>query len=149
MEWDPIADTASPTRDESDGPQDGRSSELSNLNEDWDSGEGEEDEEGGNKSEEEEDDSVFQRLEESRMALERELGFDKFLRVYKYLQAVQENEDDNADVGSTSEITELLGDKEHLYPKILYLVIADSAYTEGESSFKRKEEGKSSLYEYK
>ncbi|XP_032223263.2 serine/threonine-protein kinase Nek1 isoform X2 [Nematostella vectensis] len=130
MEWDPIADTASPTRDESDGPQDGRSSELSNLNEDWDSGEGEEDEEGGNKSEEEEDDSVFQRLEESRMALERELGFDKFLRVYKYLQAVQENEDDNADVGSTSEITELLGDKEHLYPKILYLVIADSAYTE-------------------
>ena len=49
-------------------------------------------------------------------------------------QAVQENEDDSADISSTSEISELLGDKEHLYPKILYLVIADSAYTEGKQA---------------
>ena len=34
----------------------------------------------------EEDESLFQRLEESRMKLERELGFDKFLKVYRYLQ---------------------------------------------------------------
>lgn len=47
------------------------------------------------------------------------------------LKAVQENEDDSAEIESTSEISELLGDKEHLYPKILYLVIADSAYSEG------------------
>ena len=49
-------------------------------------------------------------------------------------QAVQENEDDSADISSTGEISELLGDKEHLYPKILYLVIADSAYTEGKQA---------------
>lgn len=49
-------------------------------------------------------------------------------------QAVQENEDDSAEIGSTGEISELLGDKEHLYPKILYLVIADSAYTEGKEA---------------
>ena len=47
------------------------------------------------------------------------------------MQAVQENEDDNVDVGSDAEISDLLGEKEHLYPKILYLVIADSAYVEG------------------
>lgn len=46
-------------------------------------------------------------------------------------QAVQENEDDSAEISSAGEISELLGDKEHLYPKILYLVIADSAYSEG------------------
>ena len=46
-------------------------------------------------------------------------------------QSVQENEDDSAEIGTAGEISELLGDKEHLYPKILYLVIADSAYTEG------------------
>ena len=34
----------------------------------------------------EEDESLFHRLEESRLMLEQELGFDKFLRVYKYLQ---------------------------------------------------------------
>lgn len=52
------------------------------------------------------------------------------------LKAVQENEDDSAEIESTSEINELLGDKEHLYPKILYLVIADSAYSEGQCAVK-------------
>ena len=47
------------------------------------------------------------------------------------MQSVQENEDDSAEITSPGEISELLGDKEHLYPKILYLVIADSAYSEG------------------
>lgn len=50
---------------------------------------------------------------------------------YISVQSVQENEDEDADVGSTSEISEMLGDKEHLYPKILYLVMADTAYSEG------------------
>ena len=54
--------------------------------------------------------------------------------IFVLFQAVQENEDDSADISSTSEISELLGDKEHLYPKILYLVIADSAYTEGKQT---------------
>ena len=38
------------------------------------------------KKRQEEDKSLFQRLEESRLMLEQELGFDKFLRVYRYLQ---------------------------------------------------------------
>lgn len=38
------------------------------------------------KKRQEEDESLFHRLEESRLMLEQELGFDKFLRVYRYLQ---------------------------------------------------------------
>jgi hypothetical protein len=53
-------------------------------------GEGEDDEdenvEDNEHKQQDEDDSVFQRLEESRDALEQELGFDRFLRVYRYLQ---------------------------------------------------------------
>ena len=47
---------------------------------------------------------------------------------------MQDNEDDAIEVGTT-EISHLLGDKENLYQKILYLVIADSAYSEGIHSF--------------
>ena len=43
---------------------------------------------------------------------------------------MQDNENDELEMGTT-EITQLLGDKENLYQKILYLVIADSAYSEG------------------
>jgi len=56
------------------------------------SGDDDDDEEDSAKKEErerkrqEEDESLFHRLEESRLMLEQELGFDKFLRVYKYLQ---------------------------------------------------------------
>lgn len=51
-------------------------------------GEGEDDEGNGDdlKDDDDDDNSVFQRLEESRQALEQELGFDRFLRVYRYLQ---------------------------------------------------------------
>ena len=55
-------------------------------------GDDDDDEEDSAKKEErerkrqEEDESLFHRLEESRLMLEQELGFDKFLRVYKYLQ---------------------------------------------------------------
>lgn len=137
LEWDHCADTkASQEEDDKDEVAFERSSsELSNLNEDWDSGDDDDEEDAAKKAErekkrQEEEESLFHRLEESRLMLEQELGFDKFLRVYRYLQAVQENEDDSAEIESTSEISELLGDKEHLYPKILYLVIADSAYSE-------------------
>ena len=51
-----------------------------------------------------------------------------------FFQSVQENEDDSTEISNAAEISELLGDKEHLYPKILYLVIADSAYSEGLST---------------
>ena len=44
---------------------------------------------------------------------------------------MQDSENDELEIGTT-EITQLLGDKENLYQKILYLVIADSAYSEGE-----------------
>lgn len=37
----------------------------------------------------EEEESLFQRLEESRLMLEQELGIDKFLRVYKFLQVTR------------------------------------------------------------
>ena len=48
-------------------------------------------------------------------------------------QSIQENEDDvDIGVGPAPEISDLLGSEyEHLYPKILYLVMADSAYCEG------------------
>ena len=38
------------------------------------------------KKRQEEEESLFHRLEESRLMLEQELGFDRFLKVYKYLQ---------------------------------------------------------------
>lgn len=46
---------------------------------------------------------------------------------------IQDNEDDALEVGTT-EISELLGEKEHLYQKVLYLVMADSAYSESKLS---------------
>ena len=50
-----------------------------------------------------------------------------------YFQSIQENEDDvDIGVGPAPEISDLLGSEyEHLYPKVLYLVMADSAYCEG------------------
>ncbi|XP_066913080.1 serine/threonine-protein kinase Nek1-like [Clytia hemisphaerica] len=74
--------------------------------------------------------NLFSRIEESRMALENELGMDLFIKVYRHVQMMQDNEDDELEMGTT-EISQLLGDKENLYQKILYLVIADSAYSEG------------------
>ena len=50
-----------------------------------------------------------------------------------FFQSIQDNEDDvDIDVGPATEISDLLGpEHEHLYPKVLYLVMADSAYYEG------------------
>eukprot|EP00795_Rhopilema_esculentum_P000953 gene953-10719_t len=78
--------------------------------------------------------TLFQRIEESRKSLEDELGTEKFLKVYRYIQAMQENEDDdmNFDPSKDPELSELLeGKNEHLYQRILYLVLADAAYFEG------------------
>ena len=50
------------------------------------------------------------------------------------LQAMQENEDDdmNIDPNKDKELAEMLeGKNEHLYQRILYLVLADAAYFEG------------------
>nr|XP_022325749.1 serine/threonine-protein kinase Nek1-like isoform X1 [Crassostrea virginica] len=78
----------------------------------------------------EEDYDLFSRLEESRAELEGQLGCDKFLKVYKTVQALQEDEDENIEEGAKL-VTKLLGrDKEHLYPKIFQLVMADAAFTE-------------------
>ncbi|KAK3100216.1 hypothetical protein FSP39_016451 [Pinctada imbricata] len=74
---------------------------------------------------------LFSRLEESRAELETELGCDKFLKVYKTVQALQEDEDENIEEGAKL-VTKILGqEKEHLYPKIFQLVMADAAFTEG------------------
>ncbi|XP_044167159.1 serine/threonine-protein kinase Nek1-like [Acropora millepora] len=94
LDWDHCADTkAGQEEEDKDAVAFERSSsELSNLNEDWDSGDDDDDEENvakkaeREKKRQEEDESLFQRLEESRLMLEQELGFDKFLRVYRYLQ---------------------------------------------------------------
>ncbi|KAK3599924.1 hypothetical protein CHS0354_012566 [Potamilus streckersoni] len=77
-----------------------------------------------------EDYDLFSRLEESRAFLEKELGCQKFLKVYKTVQALQEDEDENMEDGARIAIEMLGKDKEHLYPKIFQLVMADTAFTE-------------------
>ncbi|XP_028404175.1 serine/threonine-protein kinase Nek1-like isoform X2 [Dendronephthya gigantea] len=111
---------------------DSQSSTPLPLNEGWDSGDSEDEESHDKSKQKEDEESVFARLEESRKVLEDELGFSRFMKVYKYIQSIQENEDDvDVDVGPAPEISDLLGaEYEHLYPKILYLVMADSAYCE-------------------
>lgn len=48
-----------------------------------------------------------------------------------YFQALQEDEDENIEEGAKL-VTNILGkEKEHLYPKIFQLVMADAAFTEG------------------
>ncbi|XP_046853353.1 serine/threonine-protein kinase Nek1-like isoform X2 [Xenia sp. Carnegie-2017] len=118
--------------EESDSNDESPSSTPLPLNEDWDSGESG-DEDGVDENHQKVDeDSVFGRLEESRQTMEDQLGFSRFMKVYKYIQSIQENDDDvNIGVGPAPEIADLLGEEyEHLYPKILYLVMADFAYCE-------------------
>ena len=45
-------------------------------------------------------------------------------------QMIQDDESDELEMGS-EEISKLLGDHQHHYQKILYLVMADAAYCEG------------------
>ncbi|XP_060569853.1 serine/threonine-protein kinase Nek1-like isoform X6 [Ruditapes philippinarum] len=73
---------------------------------------------------------LFGRLEESRAQLEEALGADKLIQVYKTVQALQEDEDENMEEGARI-AQDLLGEeKVHLYPKIFQLVMADAAFTD-------------------
>ncbi|KAJ8397487.1 hypothetical protein AAFF_G00437630 [Aldrovandia affinis] len=96
------------------------------LNEEWQSDESEEEEEG----EADYQDSIFSRLEELRFRLEQEIGFENFIQAYNQIKAIHEDEDENIDLGS-SLVQDVLGpEHQHLYPKILHLVMADGVYQE-------------------
>ncbi|XP_073748591.1 serine/threonine-protein kinase Nek1 isoform X7 [Callorhinus ursinus] len=106
--------------DEDDNP-----SSESALNEEWHS-----DNSDGEITSECEYDSVFNHLEELRLHLEQEIGFEKFFEVYEKIKAVHEDEDENIEICSTI-VQNILGNEhEHLYAKILHLVMADGAYQE-------------------
>ncbi|XP_049720768.1 serine/threonine-protein kinase Nek1 isoform X3 [Elephas maximus indicus] len=106
--------------DEDDNP-----SSESALNEEWHS-----DNSDGEITSECEYDSVFNHLEELRLHLEQEIGFEKFFEVYEKVKAIHEDEDENIEICSTI-VQNLLGNEhQHLYAKILHLVMADGAYQE-------------------
>ncbi|XP_072575816.1 serine/threonine-protein kinase Nek1 isoform X26 [Vulpes vulpes] len=106
--------------DEDDNP-----SSESALNEEWHS-----DNSDGDITSECEYDSVFNHLEELRLHLEQEIGFEKFFEVYEKIKAIHEDEDENIEICSTI-VQDILGNEhEHLYAKILHLVMADGAYQE-------------------
>ncbi|KAM9084042.1 serine/threonine-protein kinase Nek1 isoform 5-T7 [Megaptera novaeangliae] len=114
------AATGTDAGDEDDSPSSG-----SALNEEWHS-----DNSDGEITSECECDSVFNHLEELRLHLEQEIGFEKFFEVYEKIKAVHEDEDENIEVCSTV-VQNLLGNEhQHLYSKILHLVMADGAYQE-------------------
>ncbi|XP_041529672.1 serine/threonine-protein kinase Nek1 isoform X2 [Microtus oregoni] len=106
--------------DEDDNP-----SSDSALNEEWHS-----DNSDGETASECEYDSVFNHLEELRLHLEQEMGFDKLFEVYEKVKAIHEDEDENIEICSTIVETILGNEHQHLYAKILHLVMADGAYHE-------------------
>ncbi|XP_070361163.1 serine/threonine-protein kinase Nek1 isoform X5 [Equus asinus] len=117
-----IEQTANGTElaDEDDNP-----SSESALNEEWHS-----DNSDGEITSECEYDSVFNHLEELRLHLEQEIGFEKFFEVYEKIKAIHEDEDENIEISSTV-VQNILGNEhQHLYAKILHLVMADGAYQE-------------------
>ncbi|XP_016149767.1 serine/threonine-protein kinase Nek1-like [Sinocyclocheilus grahami] len=96
------------------------------LNEEWQSDDSEEEDE----EDLEQQDSIFSRLEELRFHLEQAMGFENFIQAYNKIKAIHEDEDENIAMGS-SMVQSILGTKhQHLYPKILHLVMADGAYQE-------------------
>ncbi|XP_064227075.1 serine/threonine-protein kinase Nek1 isoform X8 [Aotus nancymaae] len=106
--------------DEDDNP-----SSESALNEEWHS-----DNSDGETTSECEYDSVFNHLEELRLHLEQEMGFEKFFEVYEKIKAIHEDEDENIEICSKI-VQNILGNEhQHLYAKILHLVMADGAYQE-------------------
>ncbi|XP_063494462.1 serine/threonine-protein kinase Nek1 isoform X20 [Symphalangus syndactylus] len=106
--------------DEDDNP-----SSESALNEEWHS-----DNSDGETASECEYDSVFNHLEELRLHLEQEMGFEKFFEVYEKIKAIHEDEDENIEICSKI-VQNILGNEhQHLYAKILHLVMADGAYQE-------------------
>ncbi|XP_073433325.1 serine/threonine-protein kinase Nek1 isoform X2 [Dendrobates tinctorius] len=106
--------------------EDNQPSSESAINEEWHSDDSSEDFE----NEYDEGDSVFGHLEEQRLKLEQEIGFEKFIEVYNKIKAIHEDEDENIDTCSTV-MQNILGlDHLYLYPRILRLVMADGAYQE-------------------
>ncbi|XP_050417148.1 serine/threonine-protein kinase Nek1 isoform X2 [Patella vulgata] len=84
----------------------------------------------GDDDNEDDEYDVYGRLEEARAELEEVLGFDLFIKVYKAIQALQEDEDENVEEG-TKIALEILGkENEKHYPKIFQLVMSDTAFTE-------------------
>ncbi|XP_030047421.1 serine/threonine-protein kinase Nek1 isoform X2 [Microcaecilia unicolor] len=101
-------------------------SSESALNEEWHSDNSDIDA----ASEFEDGDSIFGHLEELRVMLEQEIGFEKFIEVYNKIKAIHEDEDENIETCSTI-VQNILGNEhQHLYPKILHLVMADGVYQE-------------------
>ncbi|XP_016055785.1 PREDICTED: serine/threonine-protein kinase Nek1 isoform X1 [Miniopterus natalensis] len=105
--------------------EDDNPSSESALNEEWHS-----DNSDGEITSECEYDSVFNHLEELRLHLEQEIGFEKFFEVYEKVKAVHEDEDENIEICSTIAQNILGNEHQHLYAKILHLVMADGAYQE-------------------
>ncbi|XP_056416900.1 serine/threonine-protein kinase Nek1 isoform X2 [Hyla sarda] len=100
-------------------------SSESAINEEWQSDDSSEDFEN-----EYDGDSVFGQLEELRLKLEQEIGFERFIEVYNKIKAIHEDEDENIDTCSTV-MENILGCEHlYLYPRILRLVMADGAYQE-------------------
>ncbi|XP_069833923.1 serine/threonine-protein kinase Nek1 isoform X2 [Dendropsophus ebraccatus] len=100
-------------------------SSESAINEEWHSDDSSEDFEN-----EYDGDSVFGHLEELRLKLEQEIGFERFIEVYNKIKAIHEDEDENIDTCSTV-MENILGSEHlYLYPRILRLVMADGAYQE-------------------
>ncbi|KAM5234746.1 serine/threonine-protein kinase Nek1 isoform 3-T3 [Hipposideros larvatus] len=106
--------------DEDDNP-----SSESALNEEWHS-----DNSDGEITSECEYESVFNHLEALRLHLEQEIGFEKFFEVYEKIKAIHEDEDENIETCSTIAQNILGNEHQHLYAKILHLVMADGAYQE-------------------
>ncbi|XP_022249572.1 serine/threonine-protein kinase Nek1-like [Limulus polyphemus] len=74
---------------------------------------------------------VFSHLEQLRTDLETELGLEKFLQVYKEMQAFHDDDDASISEG-LDRVHRILGPgREHLATMILQLVMADGIYTEG------------------
>ncbi|XP_075716375.1 serine/threonine-protein kinase Nek1 isoform X2 [Rhinoderma darwinii] len=116
---------AEPEEAEVEDEENPQSSESA-INEEWQSDDSGEDFE----NEYDEGDSVFDHLEELRLKLEQEIGFERFIEVYNKIKAIHEDEDENIDTCSTL-MEKILGSEHlYLYPRILRLVMADGAYQE-------------------
>ncbi|XP_060739306.1 serine/threonine-protein kinase Nek1 isoform X3 [Tachysurus vachellii] len=109
-----------------DADEDEEQNSESKLNEEWQSDDSEE----GGRGDLEQQDSIFSCLEEARFHLEQAMGFEDFIQAYNKIKAIIEDEDTSIAVGSNMVESILRPEHQHLYPKILHLVIADGAYEE-------------------
>ncbi|TRZ01695.1 hypothetical protein DNTS_006527 [Danionella cerebrum] len=103
-----------------------QNSSEAQINEEWQSDGSDEEED----EELEQLDSIFSRLEELRFHLEQAMGFENFIQAYNKIKAIHEDEEENIAMGSSMVQSILGAEHQHLYPKILHLVMADGAYQE-------------------